>query len=138
MELNERLQYCRVCSKRKFSLSIGIVCNMTDAKPAFEQKCEHFVLDQAEAQRVLTRERAAAESEGVQSGFFAPEKKGMKKGVLGGIIMIVIALAWFIGGLAINRIFFYPPVLLIIGIVSVIKGLAEGNYAGEKYKKPAV
>ena len=37
--------------------------------------------------------------------------------------MIVIAVVWFVAGLAGGRIFFYPPVLLIIGIVAVAKGL---------------
>jgi hypothetical protein len=58
----------------------------------------------------------------------------MKKGVLGGMIMILIALVWFFGGLAVDRIFFYPPVLLIIGVVAIIKGINEGNLAGEKYR----
>jgi hypothetical protein len=44
-------------------------------------------------------------------------------GVFGGILMILIAVVWFVAGLAGGRIFFYPPILLIIGIVSVIKGL---------------
>jgi hypothetical protein len=37
--------------------------------------------------------------------------------------MILIAVVWFVAGLAAGRIFFYPPILLIIGIVAVIKGL---------------
>jgi hypothetical protein len=44
-------------------------------------------------------------------------------GVLGGVLMIVIAVVWFGAGLAGGRIFFYPPVLLIIGLVAVCKGL---------------
>lgn len=135
MELSEKLQYCRVCEKRKFSSTIGIVCGLTSAKPAFEVKCNDFALDQAEAQSVLARERAATESEPASGGFFAPEQKGMKKGIVGGVIMIAIALVWFFGGLAVDRIFFYPPVLLIIGVIAIVKGAAEGNIAGEKYKK---
>jgi hypothetical protein len=37
--------------------------------------------------------------------------------------MIVIAVVWFVGGLAGGRIFFYPPILAIIGIVAVFKGI---------------
>ena len=59
----------------------------------------------------------------------------MKKGVLGGLILILIAVVWFFGGLAIDRIFYYPPVLLIIGIVAIIKGVLEDNLAGEKYRR---
>jgi hypothetical protein len=43
-------------------------------------------------------------------------------GVIGGVIMMLIAVVWFIAGLAGGIIFFYPPILFIIGIVAVVKG----------------
>jgi hypothetical protein len=43
--------------------------------------------------------------------------------VASGFVMIIAAIAWFVGGLLwLNRIFFYPPVLLILGIAAIIKG----------------
>lgn len=86
-----------------------------------------------EAQNLLRQKQALTEEDG-NDGFFGPEKRGMKKGVLGGVIMLAIAAAWFFIGLAADRIFYYPPVLAIIGIISIFKGLAEGNMTGEKYK----
>lgn len=44
-------------------------------------------------------------------------------GVAVGILMIVIALAWFFAGLAADRIYFYPPVLLLLGIGSIFGGV---------------
>ncbi len=44
-------------------------------------------------------------------------------GILGGVLMMLIAVVWFVAGLAAGRIFFYPPILLIIGFVAVCKGL---------------
>ena len=44
-------------------------------------------------------------------------------GVLGGVLMMLIAVVWFVAGLAADRIFFYPPILLVIGFVAVCKGL---------------
>lgn len=67
-------------------------------------------------------------------GFFAPEKKGIEKGVAGGIILMVIAFLWFFGGLAVGIIFWYPPILFIIGLYALFKGLANGNVSGEKDK----
>jgi hypothetical protein len=55
----------------------------------------------------------------LQKGWF----ESTNGGVLGGILMNLIAVVWFGAGLAGGRIFFYPPVLLIIGIVAVCKGL---------------
>ena len=48
---------------------------------------------------------------------------GTNAGVLGGILMIVVAVIWFFGGLAAGVIFIYPPILLIIGIVAIIRGV---------------
>lgn len=43
--------------------------------------------------------------------------------ILIGILMMVGALVWFFVALAAGRIFFYPPILFIIGIVSVVRGI---------------
>jgi hypothetical protein len=58
-------------------------------------------------------------------GFFGPEKWAMGKGVLGGVLLMIIALIWFFGGLAAGYIFFYPPILFIFGVVGVVKGLTQ-------------
>lgn len=45
------------------------------------------------------------------------------KAVYSGIGMIVLSIVWFFGALLfLDRIFFYPPILLIIGIVTMVKG----------------
>ena len=44
-----------------------------------------------------------------------------------GLLMIIGAIVWFFGGLAAGIIFFYPPILLIFGIVTMIKGLLGGE-----------
>ncbi len=43
-------------------------------------------------------------------------------GVVGGLLMMGIAAAWFFIALAAGRIFFYPPILFVIGFISMIKG----------------
>jgi hypothetical protein len=47
----------------------------------------------------------------------------MNAGVIGGVLMMVIAVVWFVVGLHAGWIFFYPPILFVIGIVALIKGL---------------
>ena len=49
------------------------------------------------------------------------EKKGIDSGALGGIAMMAIAVIWFVIGLKCGYIFFYPPVLFIVGLISLIK-----------------
>jgi len=51
----------------------------------------------------------------------------MKKGVVGGVVMMVIALVWFFGRLSVGYIYYYPPILFIIGVVALVKGLVKGN-----------
>jgi hypothetical protein len=38
---------------------------------------------------------------------------------------MAIAVIWFVVGLYFDRIFFYPPILLVIGMVAVIKGFVS-------------
>jgi DNA-directed RNA polymerase subunit RPC12/RpoP len=52
---------------------------------------------------------------------------GSSGGVLTGVLMMVGALVWFFGALALGRIFFYPPILFIVGLVTFIKGLSGSN-----------
>ena len=46
-------------------------------------------------------------------------------GVITGILTMIGAAAWFFIGLAGGVIFFYPPVLFIIGVVTCVKGLLD-------------
>ena len=66
----------------------------------------------------------------VGNDFFAPEKKGIEKGMMGGIVMMVLAAVWFFGGYAMGIIFFYPPILFLFGLFAFAKGLFTGNVAG--------
>ena len=67
-------------------------------------------------------EKARGPSVSFEQGWFGSTNAG----VLGGLLMILIAVVWFVLGLAINRIFIYPLILLVIGAIAVIKGLAGG------------
>ncbi|HBK87269.1 MAG TPA: hypothetical protein DDZ56_01365 [Cytophagales bacterium] len=130
MTVDERLNYCRICTNRKTDFSLGLVCGLTNAKPTFEGTCPTYVLDQPEADRYIKLQQEAKDAE--QAEGLSPEKKAMKLGALGGIIMIVVAVVWFFVGLYNDVIFFYPPILLLIGIYTLVKGLSKGNLTGEK------
>jgi hypothetical protein len=54
-----------------------------------------------------------------ESGWFGSTNAG----VAGGVLMMLIAVVWFSAGLVlINRIFFFPPILFVIGLIAIIKG----------------
>jgi hypothetical protein len=52
---------------------------------------------------------------------------GINGGVGGGIASMAIAVVWFFGGLCFDTFFIYPPILFVIGLVAVIKGLASNK-----------
>ncbi len=78
--------------------------------------------------------RSAAADEG-GAGVFAPEKKGLDAGIVGGLLMMVVAAIWFFVGLAGDVVFIYPPILFIIGLIGFFKGLATGNVAGKRRRR---
>jgi len=125
------VQQCKVCTNRKFNPSIGLICGLTMEKPTFTDRCDEGIYDEKEALR-LAKLAEDLEDEEVSEGFFSAEQKGMKKGVLGGVVMMVIAIVWFFGGLSAGYIFYYPPILFVIGVVALVKGLVKGNYFGNK------
>ena len=43
--------------------------------------------------------------------------------VMGGLLAMLIAVIWFVGGLFAGFLFYYPPILFIIGLVGMIRGL---------------
>ncbi len=46
MEHKERIKYCKVCKNRKFNNAIGVICGLTDEKPAFEHSCKLYDEDE--------------------------------------------------------------------------------------------
>ena len=61
-----------------------------------------------------------------------PAQQGSSGSMLSGIGMMVGAVVWFVVGWACGRIFFYPPILFIIGLVTFFRGMMNGNVAGNR------
>jgi hypothetical protein len=57
---------------------------------------------------------------------FGLEHRAWDSGILGGLALIAVSIIWFVGGLALGIIFYYPPILFIIGIVVLLKGIFAG------------
>lgn len=48
--------------------------------------------------------------------------------ILKGVLMAIGAVVWFVGGLAAGRVFFYPPILLVLGLVTIARGaMSDGE-----------
>jgi hypothetical protein len=66
-----------------------------------------------------------------QQGSYAPrggdtdEGWGTNAGIGGGLLLMVGAVLWFVLGIIlIDRIFIYPPIMFVIGLIAFFKGLA--------------
>jgi hypothetical protein len=82
----------------------------------------------AEKQALYARPREQAVDD--DDDFFGPEKKGIEHGMAGGIAMMTIATVWFGLGWKAGVIFYYPPILFLIGAFAFLKGLSTGNVSG--------
>jgi hypothetical protein len=74
MNLKERLEFCTICENRKVDFKTGLVCNLTNQKPEFENNCEFFKKDEKEAERKLKMKLDAAGNSRSQNGSLNPQK----------------------------------------------------------------
>ncbi len=118
MDRAYRLQYCKQCNLRNFNREKGVVCSLTGEHATFDATCESFDRDEDEAKKIQLQKQQATQTQ-ASSG----SKTNM--GIIGGSLAIVGAIVWFFGGLAINRIFFYPFFLVVYGIISIVKGVNQ-------------
>ena len=77
--------------------------------------------------RMQQEARAQREKEDRAAIRWGSGQRGIDKGVWGGLAMMVGAIVWFVLGWMAGYIFFYPPVLFVIGIVALVRGLANKN-----------
>ena len=45
--------------------------------------------------------------------------------IISGIAMIIGSLVWFFGGLLMGVIFFYPPILFVLGVIALLNGIGQ-------------
>lgn len=117
-------------------LKCGLVIAKYRSRPAAEPavgsgsetRSREEIANDLAVQRYQPRERVATDDD--DDGFFAPERRGLDKGILGGVVIMAIAVVWFGLGWMAGYIFFYPPILFLIGLFGMLKGIFSGNVAG--------
>lgn len=87
-----------------FFTSVGEVCMSCHA--------------QVEAAEMAMRARAEAEPRSLEGNL-------VNGGSIVGLLTMLAAVVWFVGGLAAGVVFFYPPILFFVGLFGFLKGLAR-------------
>lgn len=72
-----------------------------------------------------SRSRSSSHSESTSGRSL--EGNVFNSGVIGGMLAMIGAVVWFSIGLMNDVIFFYPPILFVIGLGALFKGLAGGS-----------
>lgn len=131
MTLEERLNFCKICTNRKVDLKVGLICNLTNEKPVFENNCEFFIIDEKEADRKLKLKLDATGTSRSQNGSLNPSKN-INYGAF-------LAISGFLIFFLLSALF--GAILLTGGISFLIRGysqkkiLAENKSFNEKLKK---
>lgn len=127
MDREYRLSFCTRCLNREFNAQQGIICSLTKERASFDDSCKDFNVDDRENTNLELR-KEIERKEQLHSDTYGLSKLGIKSGILAGVIIQGVALAWFIYGFFYaNIIFFYPPILFIIGFVVLFRGIRNRN-----------
>lgn len=101
--------------------------------PSVLSFCEHCKADLREYSRKRDKLMEGTGEFDIGSGF-GIESKILNLGPIGGIILMAIAVIWFFAAFANGVIYFYPPVLFVIGLVGFFAGIAR-SIKRKKLKK---
>lgn len=56
MKIKDKKNYCRICLNCNMDYDRGLLCGLTDEKPAFEKICPSFKIDEKNAERLIDLE----------------------------------------------------------------------------------
>lgn len=118
----DRLAFCTECTKRGFDRSKGVVCGLTGEHATFSISCDFYEPDVDLIRR--TRERnIKLEEKSLKRETFGLSQFGLKNLIIVGGIIVLLSIVWVVIGLYHDLIFFYPIIMLVIGIITIVKGV---------------
>ena len=129
MKFTVQVDQCQQCCKSQAN-GLDLICTLSGKKENFYGECPNFaqvgtqsaaIPPKVEEQKGKVKEKSSRLVGEIAEYDKAGSTSGTGKIFLG-ILMIIGAFIWFFGGLAAGIIFYYPPVLLIIGIITIVKG----------------
>jgi len=135
MTREERLEFCRTCTKKGFDPKKGIVCSLTGDWATFNPTCPDYQRDE-EAYAQRQEELARIHEEELSEGTLGMSKLGIKSKIGAGIVLMIGGIVWLVAGaLYMDRIFFYPIFMIGGGVFVFFKGMSDKNKARKRRKR---
>ena len=123
LDRQQHLQFCSVCKNRKKTPELGIICQLTGRLADFPDSCEYFEKD-AKLMEANQIRRTEIRKQKLKSDFvFGLDRIGIKNGIVAGILLLVIGITWLLISLNFGYIFWYPTVLILMGLTALIIGV---------------
>lgn len=130
MTLKDRLEFCTICENRKVDFKTGLVCNLTNQKPKFENFCEFFAKDEKEAERKLKMRLDGAGNSRSQNGSLNPQKN-----INYGSFLIVAGILIFLVSILFGAIVLFGGISFLIRGISQKKIMKENQLLNERINK---
>lgn len=118
-----QLQFCSVCKNRKKDPEMGIICQLTGKLADFADTCNDFDKD---AEQMLKNQlkRNEIRKKRLKSDFvFGLDRIGITNGIVAGFLLIAIGFTWLIIGFNMGLVFWYPVILILMGVTALIIGI---------------
>lgn len=127
MDRSHHLNFCKKCKNRSFDLKKGILCSLTNDYANFFNDCPSFIEDTDAAAKLELEEKLKIEREQSEESL-GLSSFGIKNGITAGMVLIAFGFCWILFGIMyLDRIFFFPFVLIILGIIVWAKGHKKAN-----------
>ena len=121
---------CKRCTNRKMSRTEGILCGLTDAKPAFDDECPDYIEDAAQVARLQRFEKVHNREEVNKESIYRYLTAGIPLFLIGFCLMFMpfmnlgFGLLIVVGGLA-------TVIGLLLIILSIVKASSNIVNHGE-------
>lgn len=122
MDTEKMQSFCKRCKNRKMGFDgKGWKCGITDAYPDFGETCPNFNEDlEYEIEKI--HRQAVLEAAELDEATGGLSSIGITNGIVAGMIFLFGGIIWLVAGLYLmNRLFFYAPILSIIGLVMIVR-----------------
>ncbi len=133
MKFYTQIDQCQQCAKSSLR-GLDLICSLSNKKENFYGECSSFNKDLSAKANTTSEIKQSKKTDNYRNTFKSnytqidkelKEKKSFNGKVVIGIFMIVGALLWFFAGLSAGIIFYYPFILVILGIINIVRGLIK-------------